>query len=220
MKLKSLPMKIKPENSNPPNKSAHGDVLRGKKRAIKQPKKITRDYLHNSGLYYLQRFSSSVANFESVMTRKIKKSCKAHPEQDFSACIKLLEDLIVQFQRAGLLNDQLYSEGMVSSLRRRGHSKQAIRQKLSAKGLDGGLINEKLETHDSLIHQEPREAELGAAIKMAHRKKWGPFDKTGRRTPEKTMAAMARAGFSYDIIAELLKLNTEEAEDRFYRRGS
>lgn len=210
-------MKIKPENSKPAKNPEDRTAGPRKRPAQKKPKKITRDYLHNSGLHYLQRYSSSAANFESVMLRKIKKSCMAHPDQDHDACTELLRDLIEKFQRAGLLNDELYSEGMVTSLRRRGQSRQAIRQKLAAKGLESDLIDEKLEAHDGAIYETPADAEFSAAVKMARRKKLGPFAKDNRKTPENAMAAMGRAGFSYDVIKKVLGLGRDEAEEYLYR---
>ena len=42
------------------------------------PKKITPEYLKNSSLYYLSRFSTSSANLKRVMMRKVERSANYH----------------------------------------------------------------------------------------------------------------------------------------------
>jgi regulatory protein len=71
-----------------------------KKTGRKKPKKITAQYLHNAGLYYLQRFAASRGQFRSVMLRKIRRSCMEHREQDYEACAALVEKIVEKFERA------------------------------------------------------------------------------------------------------------------------
>ncbi|MGB4057568.1 MAG: RecX family transcriptional regulator, partial [Alphaproteobacteria bacterium] len=115
----------------------------------KKAKKITADYLHNSGLYYLQRFAASREQFRAVMLRKIKRSCLHHPEQAFEPCQEMLDTLIKKFIDSGLLNDDLYTQGAVASLRRQGKSKKAIATKLIIRGVSGDLISKKIGEYDA-----------------------------------------------------------------------
>ncbi len=80
-------MNIKPKAGNKANTPY-------KKREKPAPKKITESYLHNSGLYYLQRFSASSEHFRSVMMRKVKKSCMHHTDQDYDACAVMVDKLV------------------------------------------------------------------------------------------------------------------------------
>jgi regulatory protein len=171
--------------------------LKGKpqSRERKPPKKISADYLHNSGLYYLQRFAASSAHFRRVMMRKIDKSCVAHPDQDKEACKALLDALIVKFISSGLLDDGAYLRGSVESLRRRGLSARAIEAKLAAKGVPQVQVRQALNDRDG----EDQNADMTAAIRFAQRKRLG-----AKGDPSKAMAAMARAGFDYETARKAL----------------
>lgn len=182
------------------------DSAQKKAKASKKAKKITADYLHNAGLYYLGRFSASSRQFHAVMLRKIKRSCQQHPEQDYETCVALLGATTEKFIRAGLLNDELYTQGAVRSLRRQGKSKKAIVMKLHHRGVNPGLIVEKLDAHDS---EKSENGDLVSAIIFIRRKKAGPF---GNADPQKTLAALARAGFSYETAHKVLGMNREDAE--------
>jgi regulatory protein len=170
-------------------------------------KKITRDYLHNAGLFYLQRFAASTARFRSVMTRKIDRSCRAHEQQDRAACLEMLENVIENFTRAGLLDDVAYANASAASLQRRGLSLRAIRAKLAAKGIDSALAERAME--------DLQGDDLSAALRLARKKRLGPFagDAPGKiLTPDKALATLARAGFSFDTAKTVLHMSREDAE--------
>lgn len=180
--------------------------------APKIPKKITATYLQNSGLYYLQRFAASSAQFRRVMQRKIDKSCKAHPDQDRDECINLLNNLIEAFQRSGLLNDEMFATGAIRSLRQRGLSTRAIEARMAIKGIPATLVKQTLGEIDSLRDINP---DLLAALKHARKRRIGPYtpvDKGGDHR-DKQLAAMARAGFDFEIAQKVMKFSKEEAEE-------
>lgn len=174
------------------------------------PKKISESYLHNSGLYYLQRFSASSGQFRNVMMRKVKRSCLHHKDQDLAACTTLVEDLVVKFERSGLLNDEIYTGGSVNSLRRQGKSKKAIEAKLTQKGINSQLIELKLRDYDENSGSNPSETELKAALMLTKKKKLGKFRVNPDQKPEKELATLARAGFSYEIARKALNYHEDD----------
>ncbi len=182
-------------------------------REKKPPKKITEKYLYNSGLAYLQRFTSSTPNFRRVMGRKIDKSCNYHKDQSRENCHTLLETTIETFERQGLLNDAAYLKGIITSLRRRGLSQQAILSKLQQKGLPQNVILDTLKTYDE--ETSIGNPDLAAAILLMRRKRLGPFRKTDK-DPNKELATLARAGFGFDIAQKSLGMNLEEAEEHLH----
>jgi regulatory protein len=186
--------------------SAEKKATSGRK-TLKKPKKITADYLHNAGLYYLQRFSASRQQFRTVLLRKVKRSCMVHREQNYEDCAALVEQTVEKFERSGLLNDELYTQGVVNSLRRQGKSKKAIMMKLQTRGIASHLVTEKLEAVDS---EREENGDFIAAIMFMRKKKAGAF---GSTDPEKTLAALARAGFSYDTAQKVMALSRDEAEE-------
>ncbi|HEY0901658.1 MAG TPA: RecX family transcriptional regulator [Micavibrio sp.] len=178
----------------------------------KQPRKITPTYLHNAGLYYLQRFAASTSQFQRVMQRKIDKSCMAHPDQDRQECQKWLQETIETFQRAGLLNDDIYAAGAIRSMRLRGLSTRAIEGKMALKGVAADLVKRTLFEIDS---QQEHDANLIAAVKQARKKRIGPFlaaTKEAATLHDKHLAALARAGFDFETALKVLKMDRDEAE--------
>ena len=185
----------------------------------KTVKRITPRYLYNSGLYYLQRYPASTHHFRTVMIRKIKRSCQAHPDQNMDDSIQDLEDVIEKFSDLGLLNDDLYTQGMVNSLRRSGKSKTAIMTKLRTKGLPDDLVLHHLNQYDKKRLDQTHSAEMEEALTFARKKKIGPYkidnntDKGAMDSQivyKKSLAQMARAGFSYEICKTVLNFTEDK----------
>jgi regulatory protein len=167
----------------------------------KIPKKITKSYLENAALYYLQRYATSSANFRKVMMRKVQKSCRHHGgvAEDFAP---LVDDLVSRYLSSGLLNDASYAQARATTLRRQGRSKQAIQARLAVKGLG------RADTEAALAGED-EEAEFRAALHLAKKKKLGPF-RLHPADPKKEMAAMGRAGFSYEIARRVLEYREDD----------
>ena len=212
--------KHKTENSNINSQSTDlaNNSVKNKRREKRPPKKITARYLHNSGIYYLERFVASKKHFKTVMARKAKRSCMHHKEQDYDECLKLIEELADKFEDMGLLNDALYTTGMVTSLRRRGMSRNAIVQKMRIKGIEASKTISALEEFDGTDHNTEKNAEIAAALRFAKKKKMGPYEiappqnsKEDRtKILNRHMGRFARAGFSYEITKLVLDMNEEE----------
>jgi regulatory protein len=188
------------------------NIKRGKPRQEKKsPKKITEKYLYNSGLAYLQRFPSSTPHFKRIMGRKIDRSCNYHKDQDRETCNQFLDATIATFVRQGLLNDEAYLQGMVNSLRRRGQSTQAILSKLGQKGMTQETVLKAVRAYDD--DHGLANPDLSAAVMLMRRKRLGPFRKAQEFEKTKELAALARAGFGFDIAQKALSLEHSEAED-------
>lgn len=201
-------MNIKPQKPNHDHKAEKSKS--GKKKRI--PKKITDTYLKNAGLYYLQRFPSSIYNFRRVMMRKVKDSCFYHKDQNPEDCAQMVEALIKNFKELGLLNDPLYAQAAITSMRRQGKSKRAIITNLGAKGVEETLITDILENYDQNENDSDLNAELHAALIFARKKKIGPFKGEKKVPEEKELGALARAGFSYETARSVLEFTPEEVQ--------
>ncbi len=165
----------------------------------KKQKRITPDYLRNAGLYYLQRFAASEANFRRVMERKILKSAHDHPDQDLSECRAWLEDVVVAFRRLGYLQDHAYALGFTRSLRQKGWPRARIINRLRQQGLDDEAITKAFEDPENDVR------DCDQALAYARRKKIGPYRAAHPADfYQKDLAALARAGFSYEIAQYVL----------------
>lgn len=180
----------------------------------KPPKKITPTYLHNSGLYYLERFAASKNHFKTVMKRKVRRSCMHHLDQDYDECAKMVDELADKFEKVELLNDAQYTESHVNSMRRRGMSRSAIITKLMLKGIPREQTSTALDVLDEDLHEDKYIAEKHAAVKLVRKKKIGPFWRGIEEENHKnSLGKLARAGFSYEISSWALKLEEEELDE-------
>lgn len=186
----------------------------GNEKKLKPPKKISARYLYNSGLAYLQRFPASSFHFRTVMMRKIDRSCRHHTDQLREDCIKLLDDVVAQFFELSLLDDNAYLKGMVISLRRRGLSAMQIQMRLQQKGYDRDTVKAAVQAHDADEFDTEENGDIFAALVFARKKRLGPYDPQQKRSPEKSLATMARAGYSYDIAKRTLEISEDELEER------
>ncbi len=181
----------------------------------KQPRKITQQYLENAALYYLQRHATSVSNFRLVMKRKIDRSCRFF-QSDPAPFYDMVDSLAERYVRAGILNDQIFAEAKTSTLRRQGRSRQAITAKLRVKGLAAEEIEQALQKTDSEHESHSdMDAEMAAALKLARRKKLGPYrpqEHIDMKERQKEMAVMARAGFSFDVARRVLDYTEDMAD--------
>ncbi len=177
----------------------------------KIPRKATTRYLENSALHYLSRFSTSSENLKRVMMRKVERSAKFHGT-DPGEGRTLIEDMVSRFLRSGLLDDGTFAKTRAASLHRRGNSSRIIRAKLKQKGLGGDIIDQAL----AALSDDDEDPERTAAIRFARRRRLGPFslrrsENDSKETQrEKHLAAMARAGFSYDIARHVIDAGNED----------
>jgi regulatory protein len=166
------------------------------------PRKVTPAYLERAAMSYLERYASSAENLRRVLRRKVDKRCRLRGEDpaDFHEAI---DEVVARTIRSGLVDDARYAEARVATLRRRGGSRRAIQAKLSAKGVDRSAIAAALEG-------EP-EDEVAAAHALARRRKLGPY-RSGERSAyrDKDLAALARAGFSFAVVREVIDGETLE----------
>ncbi len=170
----------------------------------KTPRKATPKYLENAALYYLGRFATSAENLKRVMMRKVMRSA-SHHGTDAEEGKALVEDMIGRFMASGLLDDAAYAKSRAESLHRRGNSARVIRGKLRQKGVGDDDIASALEALGDDL-EDGEDPELAAAVTLAKRRRLGPYfnGTAADDTREKHLAALARAGFSYDIARRVV----------------
>ncbi len=161
--------------------------------------------MRNSATYYLQRYPATTSRFRRVMLRKIDRSLAFHGgERDEAE--ELLDTLVQQLTEAGWLDDARFVQARVEELHRKGTSRRGIQAMLMQQGGPSDLVRAALDS----LEGDP---ELAAAVKVARRKRLGPYQPTQERRQErkqKDLAAMARAGFSYGIARRVLDADEEE----------
>ncbi len=171
----------------------------------KVPKKISEDYLTNAGKFYLERFPASTEQFRRVFTRRIRKSCQAHPSQLPEPCFESLEKVIAKFQSVGFLDDAGYAGGLSRSLKNRGWPRGRIIMRLKEKGISAELI-------ETVVEDASPDDDFRNALVWIKRKKLGAYA-TKEKPFEKALASLGRAGFDYNSASRALALSKEDIEE-------
>ena len=154
-----------------------------------------KDKLLKYAIYYLSKYSSSKKNLEFILKKKIRrlsdeKKIRFHLYNEIQIIIEKLEKL-------NLINDQVFVESKIQSLQYQAKSKNYIKQYLLQKGIDKQLIEEQI----SLFYENNKNLEKENALKFAKKRNLLDND----QDYQKKLSKMARAGFSYDIVKEILK---------------
>lgn len=178
-------------------------------------KKLSRKYLENVAVWYLQRFSCSEASLRKVLKNRIDRAAKTQ-EFDKAEAQGWMDEIVAKFMSSGILNDKIFAETKVSAMRLRGDSANAIRQKLLFKGVSEEHIKSALE---KIAAEQQGDIELQAALKFAKRKRLGPhrLPELRREFYKKDLAAFGRAGFAYETARKIL---TTEDVDELAREAS
>jgi regulatory protein len=173
----------------------------------KAPTRISPSYLENAALHYLERFASSSANLRRVLLRKVDRSL-AHWGGERDEMIPLVDAAIAKLARLGYLDDAAYAEQKVRALHRQGKPSRSIRAALAAKGVSADMAGEAL----SALAEEIAEPDFAAAVKLARKRRLGPF-RPGERAEfrQKDLATLARAGFDFTTARRVIE--AEDAEE-------
>jgi regulatory protein len=169
----------------------------------------TPESLAKAALNYLGRYAASEASLRRILENRLRRA--ALHDQTFAANKDVqrhlqnsIENIIERYRKSGALNDAAYAEMKVHSLRRAGRSARAIHQKLGHAGVGKEMIESALAGPED--ESDPEGAEIKAAVGLARRRRLGPF-RPGRGNPtlyRKDLAALARAGFSFDVARQVL----------------
>lgn len=171
------------------------------------PRKATPQSLENAALFYLQRFASSAENLRRVLMRRVERSVRIH-DTDRDEGRAAVDALVDRFQASGLLDDRAYAESRAMTLHRRGVPARGIRARLMEKG----VAPDHIEVALAGLAGTGDNTDFAAAVNLARRRRLGVYRPLPAREDmrEKDLAALARAGFSYDIARRILEADTPE----------
>jgi regulatory protein len=186
------------------DKETADEKTAGKKNtsAPKVPRKITQDRLRNIALYHLERFATSADNLRRVLYRRVLKAARHH-ETDLEQARTWIDDLVTGLVRSGAVDDARYAEGKARSMARRGQSQRNIQAYLASKGVDRATAEAALAS----LADDSDDPELDSAHAYAARRRIGPYrvKQAEEDQQRKDLAALGRAGFSYDVARRLLE---------------
>jgi regulatory protein len=170
------------------------------------PPPLTPEGLERAALRYLERFAASASSLRRVLLARVRRSAQLHGTDQADGAA-LVEALLVRYQASGLIDDAVYAEAKAASLRRRGLSGRAIRERLAAKGVAAGTARAALVRTDQEDGAGTLDsADETAARALARRRRLGPFRPPGQRETHRTrdLATLGRAGFSYETARRII----------------
>jgi regulatory protein len=180
----------------------------GRRRGPRQATPATAERLEAAAHRYLERYPASARHLERLLLTKVRRSAELHGT-DAEAGAAFVRALIARLQGSGILDDRRFAEGKAQSLRRRGGSARAIRAALAAKGVARETVETALDSADE--ESTGAEADLAAARRFAERRRLGPWRARERAAHRlKDLAALGRAGFSYDVARRTIDGNAED----------
>lgn len=179
----------------------------------KLPKPVTKRRLENIAKFHIERFATTAGHLKRVLSRRAERGLRAH-DGDRQECAAWIEEIVARFVKTGLVDDERYAMDRAASLRRLGKSPGKIRAALTAKQVNRALVAVALDATATTSGGE--DAAFVAAIAYARRRRLGPFGeqigevKAKREKATKDLAALGRAGFSYDIAKRIVSAATVE----------
>jgi len=175
---------------------------------------ITAKYLQNAATFYLERYPSTAEGLRRVLNRRVRKAeiAEAPIMDNVKAAI---ETVVAKFVDAGVIDDRAFAQTKARALHRRGTSSKLTRQKLRLAGVDGETLDKAMSGLDEELHTDPRQREWQAAIALARRRRLGPYrgEKDRKDKRLRDLAAMARAGFAYELARKIIDAPTVDALD-------
>ena len=173
-----------------------------------QDRSRTEQRLMNKAVNYLGRYIASQQRLREVLQRFAMRKLDAHDE---AAVAQGIEAVIADCIRLGYVDDAAFAMARARSKRRGGGSALAIRRSLAEHAIDRTLVDEALAAAD----ESSRDGELAAALRLAARRRIGPYFRRGHDedTRRRHLAALARAGFSFTTARAVMDLDSPEAAD-------
>jgi regulatory protein len=182
---------------------------------MKRPARpITARYLQNAATFYLERYPSTAEGLRRVLQRRVRRAelAEAPVMQNVQQAI---DAIVAQFVAAGVIDDEAFAQTKARALHRRGVSARLTRHKLRLAGVDADTLGRAMANLDEELHTDPRQREWRAATAFARRRRLGPFRPAKDRAPARSrdLAAMARAGFDYELAKKVIDAPNAESLD-------
>lgn len=198
--------------SFPQSKSLGKGRKAARGRSEHKPKKsrpLNETSLRDLALSYVARFATTGAKLEGYLARKLRERGIAEDE-DGRAQTPDVAALVTQLIELGYVDDEAYARSKTRDLTARGYGARRVEQTLWAAGVDETTREETA----------PGEAAVRrAAIMLAKKRRFGPFGvrsnedepaEIAHKRRQKQVAAMLRAGHSFDHIAFILDAAGED----------
>lgn len=158
--------------------------------------------LEQLALFYVGRYATTRAKLRTYLTRKLRERGWAEEHMPH------IEALAEKFAELGYIDDAAFAQDRAASLARRGYGARRVEQALYAAGI---------EEKDAMGARDLAEDNAWeAALTFVRKRRFGPFaaaplDQDRKR---KALAAMVRAGHSFDIARKFIDAEPDNVPER------
>ena len=156
------------------------------------------NFLKLYAINYLSKYDSTKMNLERILKGKILR-IKDINKSDKNNLYKYINMIIKDFEKKNIINDEDFAYKKLINLFNQGRSEIYIKNNLYKKGVEENIIKKIL----SNFNESNPGWEIKSAKIFAQKKGLGKNESN----KEKDFGKMARAGFNYNIIKVVLKIN-------------
>jgi regulatory protein len=183
--------------------NAYPGTDRQTKRQGRRPlRPLDEQRLQELALRYVGRFATTRAKLTAYLARKLReRGWEGQRDPD-------LEALAERFSELGYIDDSAYALGKSRALAGRGYGKRRLDETLRHAGV--------AETDGEAARDHATSEALSSALRFAERRRIGPFASTpptDQAARQKAIAAMVRAGHSFDLARAIAGLAPGSAID-------
>jgi len=167
----------------------------------------SQDALKEMAFRYVARFSCTTDKLRRYLVKKLREAL-VFDECRPSDINPWVDAVLTRLTELGILNDDRYAEGRAMTLHRRGRAERVIQRDLSIKGAPPESIVHAIEA----LNEEIEDPDLVAAIRLARKKRLGPYADPATRVDKKQkhLASLARAGFRFDLARRIIEASDVE----------
>ena len=144
---------------------------------------------------YLSKYSSSKANLEAILKKKIRKM--KIEKKDKYLLYNSIEKIINNLEKNNYINDYNYAFAKIASFFYQGKSKIFIKNYFFHKGINEDIIDKIFKKFEN----ENSNWEIESAKIFAKKKRLSNYNSN----KEKILSKLTRAGFSYGISKKILE---------------
>ncbi|TKD49916.1 regulatory protein RecX [Sphingomonas baiyangensis] len=162
------------------------------------PSPLDREALERMTLRYVGRYATTRAKLATYLRRKQRERGWHDSSLSAEAAVERMVQLCAE---RGYVDDRGFGEMRAASMARRGLGARRVAATLRADGLtpeDAAFLDEAIDARS-----------VASAVAFARRRRIGPFaaDPADRALRDKQIAAMVRAGHSFDMAREIVAMS-------------
>lgn len=190
-----------------------------RRRERRPPKPLDTSSLEELALTYVARFATSAGKLERYLRRKLRERGWAEESADGGEAVTAI---VERFIAQAYVDDEGFAHGRSRSLTRRGYGPRRVEAALREAGI-AEEVRQAARPHERRQRQ--------AALDLARKRGFGPWNRAEERDEDaprsfeqlaadraardKQLAAMLRAGHSFEVARTVLEFTSELEAERW-----